>query len=501
MTGTQMGSVLHHLRTLAAAPGPELSDGQLLRHFAAQRDPAAFAALVQRHGRLVWGVCRNVLGHDQDAEDAFQASFFVLARDAASIRKAEALASWLHGVAYRVAMRAKRDAARRKTHERRAAALSHDGSVPECAWRDLQAALDEEVQALPERLRVPFVLCHLEGQSQADVAQRLGWKVSTVQSRLSQARQELLRRLARRGISLPAALCAAALIRESASAAVPVALARSTVQTALTDLPHAGTAASAARAAALAEGVKTIMFTSRSRIAKLMFVLTLGLTTAGVLTGSSGENAVQPPGVRVVTPKEKPGTAKPSTTGKLAIRGRILDPDGKALPGARLYLTSFREELKARPDPLASAGKDGSFRVELKPRTEESYGPALRILIAVADGYAPDWVNPDQLGPKDEVTLRLVKDVPIRGRVLTLEGRPVKGASVRPVSIETTPEEDLTLPLARFPRDGGRALAPASKRLLLPQGVLPRGLPGSVTTDAEGRFTLSGVGQERLLSL
>src|SRR5215475_9390385 len=127
MTGTQMGSVLHHLRTLAAAPGPELSDGQLLRRFAAQRDPSAFAALVQRHGGLVWGVCRHAL-HHHDAEDAFQATFLVLAKKADSIRRARSISSWLYGVAHRIALKVKRDAARRRAREEKATLSTHKQS-------------------------------------------------------------------------------------------------------------------------------------------------------------------------------------------------------------------------------------------------------------------------------------------------------------------------------------------------------------------------------------
>jgi RNA polymerase sigma factor (sigma-70 family) len=488
MTGTQVGSVLHHLRSLAASSGPELTDGQLLRRFAADRDAAAFAALVQRHGRLVWSVCRNVLRHDHDAEDAFQASFLALARNAGSIRKAEALASWLHGVAYRVSQRALRDAARRRNHERRAGTIARDDAVSESAWRDLQAALDEEVQQLPERLRVPFVLCHLEGHGQAEAAERLGWKVSTLQVRLSQARQELLRRLRQRGISLPATLLAATLVRESAHAAVPAALMRSTIRAAQNQTPCA------LQAAVLAEGVKPAMLLTKSRIGKIVLVLLLGLATAGVLARTSAEERP------AQAPKQRPATAPPQA-GKVAVRGRILGPDGKPAKGARLYVLSFLEELKARPEPLAAAGEDGAFRVELAPRYEVPYGPVRRVLVAVGDGVAPDWIDPDQPGARGEVTLRLVKNVPIRGRVLTLEGRPVRGASLRPLFIETTPEEDLARVLAAYPRDSGHALNTANKILPLPQGAVPAGLPGPSTTDAEGRFTLTGVGRERLLSL
>jgi RNA polymerase sigma factor (sigma-70 family) len=182
VTRSSLCTVLGHIRTLAGAHGPR-NDHQLLEQFAVQADEAAFAALVSRHGGLVWGVCRNVLGHDQDAEDAFQATFLVLARRAGSLRKSAALASWLHGVAYRVSLKAKRSAARRRAHELQASRVAQTEPIPESAWRDLQAALDEEVQALPERLRGPFVLCYLEGKGPAESADVLGWKAGTVHTR------------------------------------------------------------------------------------------------------------------------------------------------------------------------------------------------------------------------------------------------------------------------------------------------------------------------------
>src|SRR5262249_30799713 len=159
------GAVLTHIRKLALAePAPEWSDAELLQQFIAYNDQTAFTALVERHGRLVLGICRHVLQHDADAEDAFQATFLVLARNAASIRKYEALASWLHGVAYRIAMKAKRDAARRRARERQAAARPAEKSFAETSLRELQMVLDEEVQRLPDKFQAPFVLCCLESK-------------------------------------------------------------------------------------------------------------------------------------------------------------------------------------------------------------------------------------------------------------------------------------------------------------------------------------------------
>jgi RNA polymerase sigma factor (sigma-70 family) len=187
MTGAPVAGVLQYIRALADPEGGGESDQELLRRFVARRDEGAFAALLGRHGPLVLGVCRQVLGGEQDAEDAFQAAFLVLARKADSVRRRGALPAWLYRVAVNIARTARSGAARRRALERQAARLSSAASTGASQPLDWQP-LHEEVGRLPAKYRSPVVLCYLAGRTHEEAARELGWPVGTVKGRLARAR-------------------------------------------------------------------------------------------------------------------------------------------------------------------------------------------------------------------------------------------------------------------------------------------------------------------------
>jgi RNA polymerase sigma factor (sigma-70 family) len=213
----------------------DLSDSQLLQRYLTGRDgaeQAAFSALVERHGPMVLSVCRQVLGNRHDAQDAFQATFMVLARKAGSVHNGESLASWLHGIALRVAVRAKLDEGRRREHERRCATMKEKERCDRVVRPEPFTELHEEIARLPQRYREPVVLCYLEGLTSEQAAVRIGCPAGTVWSRLSTARQRLRGRLVRRGVAFPAALLAVELT-PPASAALSRALFDATVEASL----------------------------------------------------------------------------------------------------------------------------------------------------------------------------------------------------------------------------------------------------------------------------
>src|SRR5262245_15905251 len=234
MPQEQLEPVLRHLRRVVGRGlSRQLTDGQLLQRYVAGRDGEAFATLVHRYGRLVRAVCRRVLRHDQDADDAFQATFLVFADRAGSIRKVGSVPSWLYGAAFRTAMNAKRARKRRGVEPRDCEGRAAEQPVTQAALREVQAILDDEVNRLPERQRAVFVLCCLEGKSRTEAARQLGWKEGTVSSNLARARKELLRRLARRGVTLSAALCTVELSRAAANAPVAASLVHGTIKAGL----------------------------------------------------------------------------------------------------------------------------------------------------------------------------------------------------------------------------------------------------------------------------
>jgi RNA polymerase sigma factor (sigma-70 family) len=278
MANRQRSNVLQHLRRAALLrDGAGLSDGQLLNGFVARRDAACFEALVRRHGPMVLGVCRRVLGNPHDAEDAFQATFLVLVRRAASVVPRELVGNWLYGVAYRTALEARRTAARRQARERQVHDMPRPAAEPDPLWHELVPLFDEELDRLPDRYRAAVVLCDLQGRTRKEAARQLGVPEGTVSGRLTTARRMLARRLSRRGVALSAGAIGAVLASGTASAAVPASLVASTVQT-------AAATTVAAPVIALADRVVKGLFLARLKKLTATALLAVGLVAGGVLT-------------------------------------------------------------------------------------------------------------------------------------------------------------------------------------------------------------------------
>jgi RNA polymerase sigma factor (sigma-70 family) len=258
--------VLRHIRRVALLSEADTrTDAHLLRTFVAQRDEAAFEALVRRHGPMVHAVCRRILRDTHDADDALQATFLVLVRKAAAVKNQESLSSWLHGVALRTSLKARAAVAARRKHERRAVAVPAADVDADILWHDLRVVLDEEIQRLPELYRSLVVQCYLEGQSYADAASRLGCSRGTVSTRLTRARALLRKQLLDRGVTLSGAALGLVLAQRATAVSLPLALVIAAIRTAT------GVAVSA-RVASLTEGVLKAMSTTRLRIT-LLFLL------------------------------------------------------------------------------------------------------------------------------------------------------------------------------------------------------------------------------------
>lgn len=287
MAHRPMEALVQLLRKSAGRTDVEgLSDACLLERFALQRDAASFETLVRRFGPMVFGVCRRILGDVHAAEDAFQATFFVLAQKASSLRRQALVGNWLYGVAYRTAKRAKVDAARRLVHERQAPMPTRSDPLEEVVWRDLRPVLDEEIHNLPAKYRRPFVLCCLEGRTNEEAAGELGWPVGTLFTRLARARELLRQRLSRRGIGLTS-LSLTAFLSSEATAAASVAVMEGTVQAAALFAPGNAAAAGAisARAALLAEGVMHAMVVSKLKATAVVLAVMATLGSIGTLCG------------------------------------------------------------------------------------------------------------------------------------------------------------------------------------------------------------------------
>jgi RNA polymerase sigma factor (sigma-70 family) len=380
MRGGSTRHVLRHLQALyrCGVTGHQ-SDEELLERFLAQRDEAAeeaFTAIVQRHGPMVLGVCLRVLGDRHEAEDAFQATFLVLARKAASVIRRDKVANWLYGVACRTAQQARGRTARRRAREERVGMSPQDKPSDGEHGDELRGILDEELARLPARYRAPIVLCELEGLSRHEAARRLGVPEGTISSRLARAKNQLRDRLARRGLGVPMVALSAALVREASAASLSDALIESTAQAAMCVAAGSTTSvAVAASVVSLTEGVLKTMLLTKLK-GTVLSLGTLGVIVSGaVVLGQSNsgpmrklyltqetKQAADPRAAQKAMPSD--GDETDTVERKLDRILKALDRLAGGPPGTGNLVardpfeqTEARRDLTKRADPSPEPGK------------------------------------------------------------------------------------------------------------------------------------------------
>ena len=486
MHNGQLKGVLRHIRNMVGAGQTrDLSDPDLIDRFVQDRDEAAFAAILERHGPLVLGVCRRSLRSEHHAEDACQATFLVFARKAASIRKRESLASWLHGVASRVARKLQADIKRRAARDVSVTDLIRPDTTNEISWREGLAVLDEELNRLPATYRASLVFCYLQGRTHEDAARELGCSLGALRGRLERGRECLRRRLVKRGVAIPAALVGTTLVSTQATAAVPATLAVVTVKAAVT-FARGRTVEGIVTAPVvqLTEGVIKTMSVTKIKMLGMLGVA-LGMVCAGVLVGAARsereEAVVRPalagaPAVAVHPGDDEAGAATDHTT-----RVIIRDVAGKPVAGARVFwaamiqppLSGIAMPKGQQNDPELKCIADGKTDAQGKLDLHGRYGPrdfAAMMLMVQAPGYGMAGKRFGDDKNAIEVTLR--PGLKITGQLLTPAGAPAKGVRVRLQSITSGMEEGVGL----------------SRNDEKP----PFDWPNNIVTDDQGRFTIGG---------
>jgi len=469
-----------------------LTDRELLGRFTARDSAAAqqaFEAIVHRHSPMVLGVCRRVLHDEHTAEDAFQATFLVLALKAGAIRKRDSLGPWLHGVAARVSRRA-----RAISRRRREQALAHDNVASSAATvgseidaAELRSVLDEEIGRLPGAYRRAVVLCCLEGKTQEDAARELGWTKGTVSGRLARAKELLRARLSWRGFALSPMLAGSSLAQENAEVVVPVSLASGALrQAASVLLGRTEPLAASGAVVALARGALRAMLLNKLKltVATLLFLAIIA-GGAGLMARTAAlrkdEAKSSAAGLQLPQAPRHDRTTPSSAPDRMVITGRVLDPNGKPVAGARVAVVALplpqpqTHDLRAleRTQVLGSARADalGHFRVDF-PRS--MIGRWDVDLVAGATGWAlgARAMEPNTTSADETITLQPERI--LRGRFIDLQGQPIAGVSVRVYQYNGLPYETA--------------------------GEAPP-WPGPVTTDGQGRFALRGTGPNGTLML
>ncbi len=402
MAGRRLEHLLRRFKRLPA-PAAEGTDCHLLERFAHQRDEAAFATLVRRHGPLVLGVGRRILQRDQDAEDVFQATFLLLARKAGARGWHESVAGWLYQVAYRLALRARARLSRQRQREYEVGSAAGVRVADERS--EIYTVLDQELQRLAECYRAPVVLCYLETMTRDEAARQLGWSLRTLERRLSQGLTMLRARLARRGIELPVALLIAALAQQVASASAGLVM--RTVEGALADVVGATEGALAAQVIGLADLEGRALVMKKLSIAALVLVALVGL-------GLAGPRLLAPEPEKRAAEEPRPPAAAVWPEGAI-VSGRVVDSQGKPVADAEVLLLGV-ERLSVDADtrkwgvsseeagPLGVAFTRTDARGEF--RLERKKGSADRLAVIATDPVF--WVVSRKSLPRgDQVEIKL----------------------------------------------------------------------------------------------
>ena len=451
MTATHPDIVLRHLRDFASAEAVRCApDRQLLHRFTQGRDEAAFTALVRRHGPLVLSVCRRVLHNSHDAEDAFQATFLVLAKKAADLDGQRPLGGWLYQVAYHMAINARKQAAARRKREARSDQRMMPDPIAEVSGRELVAVFDEEMQTLPASERLALVLCYFQSKTHDEAAGEIGCSLSTLKRRLESGKERLRQRSARRGVALTVAALGAALA-EQGLAAVPAALIHAAVRTSL----HTAGAV-LTPAASLAAGALKATFLTKPKIAAAVLLLLGTLLAAGAW---ARQGKAQPPAPELTgappaaTPQQAPAAPKEPKKPDgptITVSGRVLDPQGKPLAGAQvavcgdrgLYLGGSGWWVVSRNEVIGrtKTDADGKYRLTVKRLEEQMTFRAVRV-VASADGYGLSWKNVKADADADEADVRLTAVQHVTGHIVGLQGEDVAGATIHVVYISRIAEK------------------------------------------------------------
>jgi RNA polymerase sigma factor (sigma-70 family) len=405
MATSQVSEVIQYLRRTVLLPDrAAMTDGQLLSRFLEGRDEDAFAALVQRHGPMVWGVCRRLLPNHQDAEDAFQATFLVLVRKAATVRPRDMVANWLYGVADMTAHRGKVAAAKARRRERQFVNMPEPAVAEPDLCTDLRPLLDQELTRLPDLYRVVVVLCDLEGKTRKETARQLGLPEGTVASRLARARAMLAKRLARHGLAVSGLALAAVLSKQAASACVPPSVVASTIKAA--SLLAAGQTAVgiiSVKVAALTEGVVKTMFLTKLKIATAVLLVAVAAAgSGGLLYRTQAAQAGAPPAT-LLTVAEQNAQAQKKPKGDQESLKRAVEEAERDVDAAEARLNYAQERLRrlkqiyeAAKTPNAKGAGDTPKKDTAKSEKEKIQGAWRLVRVEVNGVEVTPFLPPPQ---------------------------------------------------------------------------------------------------------